>query len=78
MEKKFSISVSITIKEDDVRKNYSIDETYTGDPTKLDVTVYINKWFIDNKVDMNTLDSFYASVCLINENELLGGLDYAY
>jgi len=67
----FRVNINITIREDEVRKSYDFSKEYNGDPKKLDVSVLIDGWFIENNIDKSKLDSLNVSVWNKNDSELL-------
>lgn len=68
MKKKFKIFISIRIKEDDAVKTYEVRQDYDGDPKKLDISVMIDGWFLENDIDKSKLDGFYVDVCNMNDD----------
>lgn len=69
---KFCISINITVcGENKERKSYRAEHTYEGDPKKLDITAYIDGWFIENNIDKSMLDSFDTYVYKQHKDDML-------
>ncbi len=71
MNKTFHVSISITVKENNSRKSYDLSQEYKGDPKKLDVSVMIDGWFVENNIDKNNLDSLNISVWNRDDRDML-------